>query len=75
MNNCIAAINSLNKCIKASRVLASSGYFCKIVNLDPKLTKYGCAYGIEYSCTEESAIKGVLRREHIDVTQFIKGTL
>lgn len=73
MNNCIAAINSLNKCIKAEKVLSSAGYFCKIISLDPSLTRRGCAYGVEFSCSEENEIRKILRAARIDVTQFVGG--
>ena len=47
MNICIATIPSMNICIKAQKALADNKIFCKIISLDPKLTKRGCAYGIE----------------------------
>ena len=71
MNNCIAALNSLNKCIKAEKVLSSHGYFCKIISLDNSLTRNGCAYGIEFSCSENDDIRKILRTNRIDVTEFV----
>jgi hypothetical protein len=72
MNICIATIPSLNICIKAQRALAENAIFRKIVSIDPKLTKRGCAYGIEISCTEEQRVRSILRRVGIFPSQFLK---
>lgn len=71
MNVCIATIPSLNICIKAQKVLAENVIFCKIVSIDPRLTKRGCAYGIEFSCSEERNVKSILRRAGIHTSQII----
>ena len=71
MNICIATIPSLNICIKAQRALAQNAIYCKIVTLDPKLTKRGCAYGIEIPCSEEKNVRSILRRSGIYPSQFI----
>lgn len=71
MNICIATIPSLNICIKAQRALGQNAIFCKIVTLDPKLTKRGCAYGIEFSCADERNVRSILRRHSIHPSQFI----
>lgn len=72
MNICIATIPSLNICIKAQRALAENAIFCKIVSIDPKLTKRGCAYGIEFSCSDERSVKSILRRVGISPSQFLR---
>ena len=71
MNICIATIPSLNMCIKAQKALAQNAIFCKIVSIDPKLTKRGCAYAIEFSCSEERNVKSILRRAGIYPSQFL----
>lgn len=71
MNICIATIPSMNICIKAQKALADNKIFCKIISLDPKLTKRGCAYGIEFSCSEEKNVKFILRRAGIYPSQFL----
>ena len=72
MNICIATIPSMNICIKAQKALAENMIFCKIISIDPKLTKRGCAYGIEFSCSDERNVKSILRRSEIHPSQFIK---
>lgn len=71
MKTCIAAINSMNICIRAQKTLSENGYFSKIISLDPSLTKKGCAYGIEFSIYEERKIKNILRHTNIPVSQYI----
>ena len=71
MKTCIAAINSMNICIRAQKALSENGYYSKIVSLDPSLTKKGCAYGVEFSIAEEKKIKNILRHANIPVSQFI----
>ena len=72
MNICIATIPSMNICIKAQKALAQNMIFSKIISIDPKLTKRGCAYGIEFSCYDERNVKSILRRVGIHPSQFIK---
>lgn len=72
MNTCIATIPSLNICIKAQKALNENAIYCKIVSIDPKLTRRGCAYGIEFSCSAERNVKSVLRRAGIFPSQFLK---
>ena len=75
MNICIATISSLNLSIKAQKALANEKIYSKIVSLDPSLTKKGCAYGIEFSCSEERTVRTILRREGIFPSQFIQKSL
>lgn len=75
MNICIATISSLNLSIKAQKALANERIFCKIVSLDPSTTRRGCAYGIEFACSEERSVKSILRRVGISPSEFIKKEL
>lgn len=75
MNTCIASISSLNLAIKAQNALTQERIYSKIISLDPTLTKRGCAYGIEFSCSEERNIRTILRRAGIYPSQFIKKEL
>ena len=75
MNTCIATISSLNLSIKAQKALASEKIYSKIVSIDPKLTKKGCAYGIEFACSEERTVRTILHRARIFPSQFIQKNL
>ena len=71
MKTCIATIPTLNICIKAQNALMNEGYYCKIVSIDPRLTRRGCAYGIEFSCNDEGNVRRVLRHAGVSVSQYI----
>lgn len=75
MNTCIASISSLNLSIKAQKALAEERIYARVVSLDPKLTKRGCAYGIEFACSDEHSVRYVLRRAGVHPSQFIKKEL
>ena len=72
MKTCIATIPSLNICIKAQRVLANQGIYSRVVSIDPALTRRGCSYGIEFSCSEKQNIKNILRRAGVSISQFLE---
>lgn len=72
MNTCIATISTLNLSIKAQKILAYEKIYSKIITLDPKLTKRGCAYGIEFAASEEHIVRSVLRHAGIYPSQFIQ---
>lgn len=74
MKTCIATFSSLNISIKAQKALSSNGIYGKIISIDPKITRRGCAYGIEFSCSDEPKIKQVLRSMGIKYGQIINNT-
>lgn len=74
MKTCIATFPSLNISIKVQKALASYGIYGKIVSVDPKITRRGCAYGVEISCSDESKIKQILRSNGIKYGQIINNT-
>ena len=73
MNYCTAARGSLTAAMKAYSALTTSGIGAKIVKLDPSMTKRGCAYGIEYSCSDHKAVRSALSAAKVSVTSYIKG--
>lgn len=72
MNICIASMASINICIKAQKALLSNGIGCRIVSLNPSLTRRGCAYGIEFTCSHERQVKQILRDAGVTFSQIIK---
>ena len=71
MNTCIATLTSLNLCIKAQRILSSEAIFCKVVSVDPRLTRRGCAYGIEFARTELQRVNQILKSHGIRYGQIL----
>lgn len=73
MNTRVATLKTLNICIKAQRALEGYGYAVKIVSIDPRLTRHGCAYGIELDVRFEREIVSVLTRSGIYPGEIISG--
>ena len=73
MKSCTAAIGSLTLAMKAKSALDEAGVYCKIVKLDPSMTRRGCAYGIEYDCENHRAVRSAFNTAKISVSSYIKG--
>lgn len=71
MKQCTAALGSLTYAIKAQRALAEAGVSCEIVKLDSSMTRRGCAYGVEFPCSEQRSVRTVMNAEKITVTSYI----
>ncbi|MGM9632632.1 MAG: putative Se/S carrier-like protein [Eubacteriales bacterium] len=71
MKTCVATIPSINICISAKRALAEAGIFSNIVSIDPKVTRRGCTYGVEFACENEKEVRNVLRKARINYSQII----
>ena len=68
----IAAIGSMTAAIKAQRALASSGIGSEVISLSPSDTRRGCAYGLEFSASDEREARAVLRIARIGVSQYLR---
>ena len=75
MNTCIASLSTLNLSIKAQKLLSNERIYSRIISLDPSPTKRGCAYGIEFACSEERTVKTILRNNGIRASEFINKNL
>ena len=73
MKSCTAALGSLTLAMKAESVLSEAGISGKIVKLDPSMTRRGCAYGIEYLCEYQKAVRSAFNTAKISVSRYIKG--
>lgn len=73
MKQCTAALGSLTYAIKAQRALAEAGVHSEIVKLDSSMTRRGCSYGVEYSCSDQRSVRAVMSAEKITVTGYING--
>ena len=52
----VAAIGSMTAAIKAQRTLAASGIASEVISLSPGETRRGCAYGIEFACSQSNNV-------------------
>lgn len=65
MSECIIVTRSATISKKAERVLKASNEPVNIVNIDPSLTKRGCAFGLALPCDRLDKAIGILDRRGI----------
>lgn len=70
---CTASVGSLTHAMKGQKLLSDAGILTKIVKLDAKKTRRGCAYGIEFSCAELKNARSVLGASHLPVSEYFSG--
>lgn len=68
---CIAAMKSMTIAQKGRTALKSSGITVEIINLDPMLTKNGCAYGLSFPCARRDDIERILKSKKIAYGEII----
>ena len=69
---CVGALPSMTVAIKAQRILLAQGIACEVVSLSGKETKRGCAFGVEFPCARESAVRTALRTARVAVSQYFQ---
>ena len=65
MAECILTMKSATAAERARRTASEMRISAQIVSLDPSVTKYGCAYGIRFPCTETGRMRLALDRNGI----------
>lgn len=73
MQLCIATCRSMTDALRAMKTMESKGIRCRIVNLDPTVTKNGCAYGVSFNCDDESKVRRMSETGRITYGQIIGG--
>ena len=69
---CVGALPSMTAAIKAQRILLAKGLAGEVVSLSGKETRRGCAFGLEFPCEQESAVRATLRAARVAVSQYFK---
>lgn len=62
---CILTMKSVTNALRARSVLEGKGVPAEVVNLDPKLTKKGCLYGIRFPCGNTSDVRRILTERDV----------
>ena len=71
MNGCIAAVGSSTLAIRAKKALANQAILASVVKLDPGMTKRGCSYGVEFSCSQMENARMIFGKERIKIREYI----
>lgn len=69
----IAATGAITAAMHAERVLRAAGIDAEVVALDPDKTRRGCAFGVAFSSSDETAARRALRSARVFVSQYLSG--
>ncbi len=70
---CTAVVGSMTMAMKAQSVLSEAAIRSSIAKISSNEARGGCAYGVDFPCTQSSNVKMILSREGIRVRQYIGG--
>ena len=68
---CTAVIGSMTQAMGAQAVLAEAAIRANIVKISSSRVNSGCAYGLDFPCTQTGNLKAVLNRAGIRVREWI----
>ncbi len=72
---CTAVIGSMTLAMKAQSVLAEAAIRSSITKISSGVTHNGCAYGVDFSCTQSRNVTTVLSRAGVRVRQYLQDSL
>ncbi len=72
---CIASFRSMTQAIKAKEELEKIYVSSQVINLDPNMTKKGCAYGINFDCLNLNIVESALKKKKIRFTSVFRNDL
>ena len=58
--------------LKAKEALSNNAVFSNIIKLDSNMTKRGCAYGLEISCSSLQNAKNIFQKEKIKIREYLE---
>ncbi len=68
---CTAVIGSMTLAMKAQTLLSEAAIRTSIAKISSHETRGGCAYGVDFPCTQSSNVQMILSRSGIRVKQYI----
>ncbi len=68
---CTAVIGSMTLSMKAQSALAEAAIRASIAKISSSETRSGCAYGVDFPCTQSANVRQILSREGIRVKQYL----
>ncbi len=70
---CTAVIGSMTMAMKAQSALSDAAIRANIAKISSSETHNGCAYGVDFPCTQSSNVRMILSRAGIRVRQYLGG--
>ncbi len=68
---CTAVIGSMTLAMKAQAVLAEAAIRVSIIKISSSDARGGCAYGVDFPCTQSANVRQILTRAGIRVRQYL----
>ncbi len=69
---CTAVVGSMTQAMKAQRVLAEAAIRVNIAKISSHSAHNGCAYGVDYPCTQSANVRTILSGAGIRVKQYLE---
>ena len=70
---CTAVIGSMTQAMKAQSVLAEAAIRASLTKISSSRTRGGCAYGVDFPCTQSGNVQTVLTRAGVRVREYLQG--
>ncbi len=70
---CTAVIGSMTQAMKAQSLLSEAAIRVSVVKVSSARSTGGCAYGVDYPCTQSANVQTVLERGGVRVREYLRG--
>ncbi len=70
---CTAVIGSMTQAMKAQSILAEAAIRASISKISSAGASGGCAYGVDFPCTQSGNVKMILEHAGVRVREYLKG--
>lgn len=70
---CTAVIGSMTQAMKAQTVLAEAAIRASLTKISSSRTRGGCAYGVDFPCTQSTNVQIVLTQAGVRVREYLQG--
>ena len=70
---CTAVIGSMTQAMKAQSVLAEAAIRASLTKISSSKTHNGCAYGVDFPCTQSRNVRVILDHAGIRVREYLQG--
>ena len=70
---CTAVIGSMTMAMKAQSALSEAAIRASIAKISSSEARGGCAYGVDFPCTQSANVRTILSHAGIRVRQYLSG--
>ena len=71
--SCTAVIGSMTQAMRAQGLLAEAAIRSTVVKVSSAKSTGGCAYGVDFPCTQMSNAQTVFQRAGVRVREYLQG--